>query len=122
MGPGERNVDELLLDLHLNRVSQEDREWLEAELERDAGMRERSDRVGRLLQPLDHWSIAPAPGNLIEMVLARVQNGAKGPRRDSDSPFASRSDRGRRAFPLPRPRDFVAVAACLLLKIGRAHV
>ncbi len=118
MGSMKRNLNELLLDLHLDRVSDEDRAWLEAELARDDAVREKSDRMGRLLQPLDHWNVAPAPGNLTDKVLMRIQEESVASNRGSELHLASGAEGGPGFFPFPRMRNVIAAAACVLLMVG----
>ena len=111
-----RNPEELLLDWHLERVDDEERSWIEAELRRDAELRGKSDRLGRILQPLDHCRPGSAPANLADNVLAYVK-GATAPR----SPIPIHADlRAPSRSPFIRIRELVAVAACILLLIGVA--
>ena len=114
----ERNrdsVEETLLDWHLNRLDDEQRSWVEAELLRDPELRVKSDRLGRILQPLDHLRGAPASPNLEDRVLAHVKRSGQADRADS----VVRMDRGGRGlFPFASLRDLLAAAACILLLIG----
>ncbi len=121
MGSTKKNLNELLLDLHLDRVSDEDRAWLESELERDALVRDKSDRMGRLLHPLDSWNVALAPGNLTDKVLARIreETGESQPvPGDSGLRLFGGTDGGRGSIRFPRMGNAIAVAACLLLMVG----
>ena len=116
MDDDRRNWEELLLDWHLERVSDEERSWIEAELRRDAELRAKSDRLGRILQPLDHCRPGPVPTNLADNVLAFIK-GATAPR----SPVPINVDlRAPSRSPFFRMRELIAVAACLLLVVGVA--
>lgn len=111
-----RVSEELLLDFHLNRLGDEDRSWVEAELRRDAELRGRSDRLGQVLQPLDHVRPGPAPVSLADNVLAYIA-------RATDPllpiPFPAISG-GRSRSPFLHMRELIAVAACILLLVGVA--
>jgi hypothetical protein len=109
MEHSKKPTDECLLDFHLDRLDGAARSWMEAELERDHELRKRSERLGRVLQPLDHWRPAPGPANLADKVLSHVRAAA----RDA-APIPFESVRG----PSRRFREFAAVAACLVLLIG----
>jgi hypothetical protein len=108
--------EELLLDFHLDRLTDEDCSWIEAELRRDADLRGISDRLGRVLQPLDHARPGPVPASLAENVLAYIA-------RSTDPllpiPFPTNS-RDRSRSPFLHMRELIAVAACILLLVGVA--
>lgn len=113
---GKHEINDALLDWHLDRLSEDDRAWLEGELQKDAELRAWSDRLGEVLQPLDHWRTQPAQPNFADQVLARIQRSRQtdvaaqpGPVFDSGPP---------RRFPLLSLREVVAVAACILLLVG----
>jgi len=109
-------IEDLLLDLHLDRLEPEQRAWLTGELNRDAELRVKSDRLGRMLQPLDQFPAA-TPANLSDRVLAFVAGSAAITRKTPPFPTDSRG------FALPswfRMRELIAVAACLVLLIGAA--
>jgi len=113
----ERRVpEELLLDFHLERLTDEDCSWIEAELCRDAELRRKSDRLGRLLQPLDHAPPSPPPGSLAENALAYI---ARAIRPLPTIPFPIESG-GRTRSPFMHVRELIAVAACILLLVGVA--
>lgn len=117
-GPG--NTEELLLDLHLGRIGEHDRDWLKQELDRDAALRRKSDQLGRILRPLDHWSLPPMPDELIDRVLAHVGFPsfveARAAARLTDQVPQKARHRGiSLGVPL---REFLAVAACIALLIG----
>ncbi|MGB2986455.1 MAG: hypothetical protein WBE26_11295 [Phycisphaerae bacterium] len=109
------NLEELLLDWHLDQPDEEDRSWIEEELRRDEQLRAKSDRLGQILQPLDHWTVAPGRPNLADKVLAYVE----GSTRDKSPvlPFPT-EEGGYRRSPFLSLRELVAVAACILLLIG----
>lgn len=113
--PQEDRREEQLLDLHLDRLSDEERSWVEEELQRDADLREKSQRLGNLLRPLDHWSVAPAPLHLTEQVLRSLQT----PRKQLVERALSTGEgyRPRRVVPF---RELAAAAACLGVLAGVA--
>lgn len=113
----ERRVsEELLLDFHLDRLTEEECSWIESELRRDAELRAKCDRLGRVLQPLDHARPVPASANIADNVLAYIA-------RATDPllpiPFCAESS-GRSRSPFMRMRELIAVAACILLLVGVA--
>lgn len=114
MVPEKPDCKEPLLDLHLDQLTPEDRAWLEKELDRDAALRKSSDRLGRILQPLDSWQVQSVPANLADNTLRYVrQSGDVTIRSDASS------IRGRLFGRSPlRWREFAAAAACIALLIG----
>lgn len=112
-----RPTEQILLDLHLDRLDDGDRTWVEAELNRDPQLRARSERLGRILRPLDQFPPAIPPANLAERVLAYVDQAAGVTQ--SSIPFPTEV-RGVGRAPFARWREPIAVAACLVLLIGAA--
>lgn len=111
-----RISEELLLDFHLERLTDEERSWIEAELSRDAALRGKSDRIGRVLQPLDHAGPGPASANLADNVLAYIARA-----KDHLLPIPFQTDSGGRArAPYLHMRELIAVAACILFLFGVA--
>ena len=115
MEPEKPNPEDLLLDWHLNRIDEQDRLWIERELQRDESLRARGNRLGRILQPLDHWTVPPAQTNLADKVLASVQHSTRGAERVLQFPVEEPVHRRLRFLSL---KDALAVAACLLLLVG----
>lgn len=111
----EKDVEHSLLDWHLDQLDADDRSWIEEALRRDVEFRAKSNRLGTILQPLDHWRVTPAPDNLADNVVAHVQRSIDA--RSEPQPFPFESGRPRR-FPFARLRQPIAVAACILLLIG----
>jgi len=106
--------EELLLDFHLDRLTDEDCSWIEAELLCDMELRSKSDRLGRILQPLDHTRPGPAPATLADNVLAYIARAT-----DPLLPIPFPADSaGRQRAPFLRMRELIAVAACILLLVG----
>lgn len=110
--------DDLLLDWHLDRLDAQERADFERQLAQDTGLRVRSDRLGRILRPLDHWSITPPPNHLADHVLTFVRGAAY---------TASATVRVARAAGTASPRgwmpfrsiwDMVAAAACIVLLLS----
>ncbi|MCH7704467.1 MAG: hypothetical protein IIB61_05090 [Planctomycetes bacterium] len=115
MDDRKRQADELILDWHLDRIDPDDREWLERELLRDAGLRARSDRLATILHPLDHWAPPQAPGGLAERILRNI-TGTRGSQPDVFSlpPIGAANGAPTRSFSY---RDLIAVAACILFVV-----
>lgn len=108
--------EELLLDFHLDRLTDEDCSWVEAELRRDAELRGKSDRLGRVLQPLDYCRPGPVPASLAENVLAYIARAT-----DPLLPIPFPTNAGSRSrSPFLHMRELIAVAACILLLVGVA--
>ena len=109
-----QHLDESLIDWHLDRLDESGRAWLDEELRRDAELRRTSDRLGRVLQPLDHWSVPAAPHRLADKVLAYVAEHRAEP--VGTVPFSTESQSYRRA-PFLALRDVIAAAACIALLV-----
>lgn len=115
MDDRKRQADELILDWHLDRIDPDDREWLERELLRDAGLRARSDRLATILHPLDHWAPPSAPGGLAERILRNIAGTGRGqPDVFSLPPIGPANGAPTRAFSY---RELIAVAACILFAV-----
>jgi len=116
MSDDDAHAFEHLLELHLGQLDDERRTWLEAELLRDPSLRALSDRLGKLLRPLDHWQVAPTADNLPERVLAFVRGAA-----DQARPTIPFSEEViyRRA-PFGSIRQVIAIAACLVALVSVA--
>lgn len=108
-------TDELLLDFHLDRVTEEQREWLRGELDRDRSLNMRSQRLARILAPLDLWSTTPSAGDLADRVLNFIH---------SQNAVAESAPRGAANRPVIvggswfRFREMIAAAACVALLVG----
>lgn len=115
MKPESRNIEETLLDWHLGLLDDEERTWIEQELDRDASLQRKSDRLGQRLQPLDLWRVPSANPRLIETVLSRIAEEGVAP--TQQAPLTEDADR---IFVFPRVpiREWVVVAACILLLVG----
>ena len=103
-------VDQLL-EWHLNLLDAESAGRLEAELRRNADLRVKSQRLGRVLRPLDHWAVHTGPPNLSENILEAV-------RRGGGVPAAPVERRRTFLFPFTRMRDVIAAAACIVVLMG----
>ncbi|MBI1825797.1 MAG: hypothetical protein HY287_16620 [Planctomycetes bacterium] len=98
--------EEFLLDLHLGQADEDVRGWLDAELRRDAALRAKSERLGRVLMPLDHWSASSPAPNLADKVLSYIA--ARTDQRNVEEPR-----RGWLRFPAGRLREGLAIAASI---------
>ncbi len=109
------SIEELLLDWHLNRLDPDQKTWLEAELDLDAGLRAKSERLGRFLQPLDLWRVSAPQPNLADKVLDYVAEHGRG---DLPARETVPETGGLFRFPSLPMRDVIAAAACIALLIG----
>jgi len=98
-----------LLEWHLNLLDDETARWVESELQRDAALRAHSKTLGRVLRPLDHWSVHSGPPNLAENILSAVRR---------SHPAAPPVERRSLAIPFFRAREMIAVAACIAVLFG----
>lgn len=112
-----RIADELLLDLHLDRLEDEPKRWLQAELERDAALRAKCERLGQVLRPLDQVAPVTVPANLSDRVLAFISDSTAAASGSRTIPFPAER-RGRIRFSLWRMKDMIAAAACIVLLFG----
>lgn len=99
-----------LLEWHLNLLDAEASQRLEIRLQTDPKLRAQSQKLGRILRPLDHWSVHPGPANLAENVLKAVQS-ARLKRIEQNTRQAP-------VFPFFKIRDIAAVAACIAVLMG----
>ncbi len=117
--------EELLLDLHLDQLDDEQRVWIEEALRKDAALREKNQRLGRILQPLDSWQPPTAADRLADRILGHIRNrqGVLGKNDGTELPgqtivkMQPESSESYRPRFLPI-RDLLAAAACLLLLVG----
>ena len=111
MNRNENNPSDQLLEWHLNLLDEDAAMRVEAQLQRDPGLKAQSQKLGRVLRPLDHWSVHTGPPNLAESVLNAVKQ--------AGSPVLQKAPRRQMlAFPFFNIRDIGAVAACLVLLLG----
>ncbi|UCE60033.1 MAG: hypothetical protein JSU63_21645 [Phycisphaerales bacterium] len=115
MVDGDRSPDDLLLDLHLGRMDEQDRAWLASELLRDTTLRAKSDRLGALLRPLDHWTVPAPPANLADKVLTSIRR-TEEDEQPSVLPITEEASYSRPS--LGSFRQVVAVAACIIALVG----
>ena len=105
-----KDREQLLLDFHLDQLDEEEHSWIEAELLRDAELRAKSDRLGEILRPLDHWTAGSAPTHLADKILRAVRDAT------TDQPTGAAPLEVGEAY-RPRPflnvRELVAVAASI---------
>ena len=121
-GPNGRGHDEkgreaLLLDFHLDQLSNEDRDWVESELLRDAELRAKSDRLRKILRPLDHWTVAPAPTHLVDKILRSAESS---PAQGATVPAESGAGEAYRPRPFFSLRELVAIAASIVVLVSVA--
>ncbi len=103
--PRKEPLDEMLLDLHLDRLDPDERAALERRLTTDADLAARNEALGRVLRPLDSLVAPSAPANLADKVIRHVADAGLFPTAE-----AVGHPSGGWRFSL---RDLMAVAACL---------
>jgi hypothetical protein len=115
MGNDKPRREHLLLDLHLDRLDEEGRQQLEGELRRDPELRAQSDRLGKMLRPLDYWTVPAAPSNLSDRILTHVRSASQEEQPVLAFPEGGADAGSSRHRGGPSWRDFAAVAACILM-------
>ena len=116
----------LLLDLYLDQLDAETRDWLESQLRMDAELRVKYERLEQVLAPLDSWEVAPPPADLAENVLRHVRQHTS-----AATTVSAAEEQSPKTIPFPTQateratgggrgwyfawRDIAAVAACILL-------
>jgi len=105
--------DDLLLALHLGQLNPEERANLETAMAQQPELQARSERLGKILRPLDHWAVSTGPASLPEKVLRHISRH----RTVSASSEAVSSSQGSRIRFVPM-RDLLAAAACLALLVS----
>ncbi len=111
----DKNREELLLDGHLDRLDDSQRVWIQEELRRDETLRAKNERLGRVLEPLNHWEVETTPDDLVDRVLAHVE---RANHETAMLPVLSFERERAGRSPFFSIRDLVAVAACILLLVG----
>lgn len=106
---------ESLLDLHLDRLDEHERELVVAECRDDPELEAASERLRKTLRPLDQWTVAAVPANLADRVLSELERRASDVGADFPVPLEAV---GRPSWPFVSLRGIVAVAACILLLFG----
>lgn len=105
--------EERLLDLHLNRLDDDARARIQAELDSDVSLQDKSRCLGRILKPLDYWQPTSVSDNLTDRILNDLRRDAR-PRVIKMQPESVDTYRPR-FLPF---RDLAAAAACVLLLVG----
>ncbi len=112
-----RTPEELLFDWHLDQLDEKERAWVESELLRNPEFRKKSDRLAKVLRPLDHWRVASPPEGLANRILRAVETD-----RHTSLRVASEAVTSVEPTYRPRPflsfRDLIAAAACIALLAG----
>ena len=111
----DRNPDELLLAWHLRTLPHDEMKAVEESLLNDANMRAKSDRLRKILRPLDAWTASSVPLGLAESIVKKVrqrESAASGDRNDHHAPALPISQ-GYRLIPRVSYREILAAAACV---------
>jgi hypothetical protein len=109
--------EELLLDLHLERLSDENRASLEAKLRRDPQLRAKSDQLGNILRPLDHWAVAPASPNLANNILRAIRHQES---TQTSTVIPITENERYRPAPFMSIRQLAMIAACIAALVSVA--
>ncbi len=116
---GRENFEDLLLEWHLGLLEAEDRARLSAELHRDESLRAKSEKLARVLRPLDHWTVSRDAEKLEERILRSI--GRFDPTIQSGTaPIPEPAGSGGFRFPFFRLRDLAGIAACILILLSVA--
>lgn len=107
-----------MLDWHLDRLDPEERAKVERGLAGDPALQSKSNRLRRILRPLDHWSIASPPHHLAEKVLSFVRHATDSVPAAAPLPGRQASARARGWMPFRSPWELVAAAACITLIVS----
>ncbi len=110
----ERNRADLLLDWHLGQLGAEERTLCEAEVQGDVELRRAGERIARVLRRLDQAPSVVSPSNLADRVLAHVY-AARSADGITGATVVERSPQRFLPFLGGRGREWIAVAACILL-------
>jgi len=116
-----QKLDEAVLDYHLNRLEEAEKDRLESLLAASPQLASRDRTLRRLCEALDGWPAPEPPADLVGRVVAAVE--ARTATGDRVLPFepapaeVSRGEVGSRPSFLS-VREIVAVAACLAIIVG----
>jgi hypothetical protein len=121
MSDRQENLFVSLLDYHLERIPEAERAGIEGLVRNDPAARQASERLGRVLDPLDAWTVPPVSSLLPDKIIARVA----AVRREERLAEARRvvhllepveaGDRPSPARWLFSLKEVMALAACILL-------
>lgn len=115
----ETEYDGDLLDLHLGRLSAEQRAALEARLGADERLATEHEALAAVFSALDRIKNAPAPpADLTQRIAARVAAAAAAPRLVHPETEVLAEAQNTRIIRLRGFRDVIAVAAMIVLAIG----
>jgi hypothetical protein len=107
-------MEELLLDYHLNQSDEDEAARLREELRSNADLRAKSERIKKLLKPLDAYAVPPAPADLSERVLGYVEESIEAGKVEEPAVVSFEKAKESREW-LFSARELLAMAACLFL-------
>ncbi len=116
MRSNSKNIDELMLDDLLGQLEPEGRQVLQQRLG-EPEVRQRAERLQRLLSPLDSWTVEPAPPELVTRILNQISTRGIRPIRPAASHRPTESESSGRP-PVLTLKELMAVAACITLLVG----
>jgi len=108
------DFDGRLLGLHLGQLSADERERLQAELQRDARLAAQDQTLRELFAALNRYDVPPAPADLTRRIMTRVRREAAVVQPAGTAPV----DDNPHLIRLYGFRDVIAVAAMIVLAIG----
>lgn len=112
-------MDERILDLHLNRLPAEQIPQVEQALADSPELATRSRALHDLLTRLDSYEADPAPDDLAESVMSRIEEQARIiPMRQPESVVPAGSAQEISGTPVLSLRELIAIAACITLFVG----
>lgn len=119
MTDGPQRIEDLLLDLHLDRLDPARADELNAALSEDADLASRSHVLGEVLGRLDACEVSDPSYDLSAMVMARIdEQAAILPFRQAASAVPPGSAQDLSASPVLSLRELIAIAACITLFVG----
>lgn len=129
------SLDDLLLDLHLDRLDDAERNRLTGRLACDERLAARCHALGRVLRPLDAYGAVPVPATLADRIIAASGAASRALSEGRNEASTGPNHHDGRDDPPPRPvrmsacaepgaagggrrltlRDLAALAACIVM-------
>jgi hypothetical protein len=118
-GSESERIESQLLDLHLHRLDDRQRQRVEEALASSSELAGKSQVLGELLRLLDGYEVPEPRTDLAEMVLAGIEKQTSNipfPQAETAIPAGTAQDLS--ASPMLSLRELIAIAACITLFVG----